>query len=271
MFFATPGFLTPTPTPTVSYLLDTYPGAAAAYSVRKLSSTYTGSSLRVRRSSDNAEQDIGFVGEDLDKASIITFVGAGNGFVTTWYDQSGNSRNAAQASASVQPAIISSGSVQLENSKPIMIGNTGTIQLTTNIPLSSGNQTQLSVSRHEGVINTSGYVMSNFDGFSPNRSQLISSNGSASAPYLPPPPSNSFLNGSSFTFTTRDVAYDKLITQSLVTLNWTSSGFTSMSIIGSGYATFSMQSMQEFILYDADKLTDRASIEANINTYYSIF
>jgi hypothetical protein len=29
------------------------------------------------------------LGNDLDTASLLTFCGAGNGFVTTWYDQSG--------------------------------------------------------------------------------------------------------------------------------------------------------------------------------------
>jgi hypothetical protein len=41
-------------------LLDTYSGAAAAYSLRLLDSSYVGSAIRVRRSSDNTEQDIGF-------------------------------------------------------------------------------------------------------------------------------------------------------------------------------------------------------------------
>jgi type III restriction enzyme len=41
-------------------LLDQYSGAAAAYSLRKLSTSYSGSAIRVRRSSDNAEQNIGF-------------------------------------------------------------------------------------------------------------------------------------------------------------------------------------------------------------------
>ena len=43
----------------VPLLLDLYPSAAAAYSVRKLSNGYSGSAIRVRRSSDNTEQDIG--------------------------------------------------------------------------------------------------------------------------------------------------------------------------------------------------------------------
>ena len=42
-----------------------------------------GSAVRVRRSSDNSETDIGFtVNGNLDTAALLTFVGAGNGFVT---------------------------------------------------------------------------------------------------------------------------------------------------------------------------------------------
>jgi hypothetical protein len=92
-------------------LLDTYSGASVAYSLRQLSSTYTGSAIRVRRSSDNAEQDINFVGGDLDTSSLLTFCGAGNGFVTTWYDQSGNTNNATQSTVARQAQIVSSGAV----------------------------------------------------------------------------------------------------------------------------------------------------------------
>ncbi len=49
-----------------SLLLDTYTGASVAYSLRQLRTAYTGAAIRVRRSSDNAEQDINFVGGDLD-------------------------------------------------------------------------------------------------------------------------------------------------------------------------------------------------------------
>ena len=99
-------------------LLDLYPNAAAAYSLRKLRNAYSGSAIRVRRSSDNAEQDIGFVGSNLDTTALTTFCGAGNGFVTAWYDQSGNLRNATQTSATFQPQIVSSGNVILKNGTP---------------------------------------------------------------------------------------------------------------------------------------------------------
>ena len=98
-------------------LLDTYSGASVGYSLRKLSSTYLGNCIRVRRSSDNAEQDIGFVSNVLDTTSLLTFVGAGNGFVTTWYDQSSLGRNAIQTTASNQPIIATSGVVNTLNGK----------------------------------------------------------------------------------------------------------------------------------------------------------
>lgn len=101
-------------------LLDTYSGAAAAYSLRKLRTAYAGSAIRVRRSSDSAEQDIGFASGVLDTASLLSFVGAGDGLVTTWYDQSGNGRNATQATTTEQPLIVSTGVVVQTGSKPTL-------------------------------------------------------------------------------------------------------------------------------------------------------
>jgi hypothetical protein len=98
-------------------LLDRYT-AAVAYSLRKLRTRYTGAAIRVRRSSDSTEQDIGFAGTVLDTASLVSFCGAGNGFVTTWYDQVG-SNNAVQTTAAIQPQIVSSGSLIVsETNKP---------------------------------------------------------------------------------------------------------------------------------------------------------
>jgi hypothetical protein len=64
---------------TATYLLDTYTGASAAFSLRKLISTYTGPVVRVRRSNDNAEQNIEF-GSDggLNTTALLSFVGARN-------------------------------------------------------------------------------------------------------------------------------------------------------------------------------------------------
>ena len=59
-------------------LLDQYGDAAAAYSLRKLRSGYTGSAIRVRRSSDNTERDMGFYDNELDTVALLDFCGEDN-------------------------------------------------------------------------------------------------------------------------------------------------------------------------------------------------
>jgi hypothetical protein len=70
--------------------------------------------MRVRRSSDNQEQDINFSSGVVDTTAIATFVGAGNnGFVHTWYDQSSNALDITSA-ASTQGQICSNGIVNVD-------------------------------------------------------------------------------------------------------------------------------------------------------------
>jgi hypothetical protein len=86
--------------------------AAAAYSLRRVNGWYNGPAIGVRRSDDTV-LDIGFTpAGDLDTVALLAFVGAGDGFVTTWYDQSGNGRNAVQATAANQPRIVNAGAVE---------------------------------------------------------------------------------------------------------------------------------------------------------------
>lgn len=75
------------------------------YSLRLLNTDYTGSAVTVRRASDNATQNIGFVDGELDVTALETFCSGTNGFVSVWFDQSGNGRNATQTTASAQPKI----------------------------------------------------------------------------------------------------------------------------------------------------------------------
>src|SRR6202000_992237 len=92
---------------------------SAAYSTHKIVSGYTGYDMTVRRSSDNTTQDIGFdVSGNLDTTTLLSFVGSGSGYVTTWYDQSGNGNNAAQSDTSVQPRIVNAGVLDTEAGNP---------------------------------------------------------------------------------------------------------------------------------------------------------
>lgn len=90
-----------------------------AFSLRQLSSAYTGNAIQVRRSSDSAIQDIGFTpAGDLDTVTLKAFVGNGNGYVSIWYDQSGNVLNATQPNLARQPKIILGGVINRDNGRP---------------------------------------------------------------------------------------------------------------------------------------------------------
>lgn len=124
-----------------NYFLDTYPDSSAAYSLRKLSgdSLYA---IRVRRTSDNSEQDIGFVYDsirnqyELDTATLLTFCGAFSGFITKWYDQSGNDNHLIQTTSANQPRIVSSGDIDVSNGEVAILfdGADDYLTLTTEIP-----------------------------------------------------------------------------------------------------------------------------------------
>jgi hypothetical protein len=65
--------------------------AVVAYSLRRINPNYSGFAIRVRRTGDNAEQDIGFNSDGtLDQTAIVNFVGGNIGHISIWYDQSGN-------------------------------------------------------------------------------------------------------------------------------------------------------------------------------------
>jgi hypothetical protein len=81
----------------------------AAYGLEQLRTSYTGPAIRVRRSSDDAEDDIDFVAGVLDTAGLAIFVGANDAFITTWYDQSGGGHHLVQASDGAQPRIVHAG------------------------------------------------------------------------------------------------------------------------------------------------------------------
>ena len=126
-------------------VLDGYTGASAAYSLRKLSTTYTGPAIRVRRLSDNQETNIGFNSSgNLDTIALLIFandmVSTDSVFVTTWYDQSGNGKHATQTTATNQPQIVNSGVIHLKNGKPSIYFSGNKMMVTTANVVSTGNQ-----------------------------------------------------------------------------------------------------------------------------------
>lgn len=112
-------------------ILDSLSAAAAYSASRKLRTAYTGAAFRVRRSSDNVEQDIGFSGNSVDTSALTSFIGANSGFIVTWYDQSGNGRNLTQATQANQPRIVNAGVIDTSGGYPAIAGHGAGVRVLT--------------------------------------------------------------------------------------------------------------------------------------------
>lgn len=260
---------------TQTLFLDSFPFAAVAFSLRKLRLSYNGFAIRVRRSSDNAEQDIGFNSIDLDITSLLTFVGSNNGFVTIWYDQSGNNNHAVQNTAANQPRIVNAGVIEIINTKPALFfdGLNDGFNLTNSI---TGNQPKSEFIVQRMISNVS------FMGL------CGPSSGGANTIYGP----TMFPIFGAF-FMRWQQGYlqlnsENVTTQTLMTgIGLSSSGlyyrnnvlrptsFISVPLTSNytqlGYgSTYSNAYAQECIHYSLDQTTNASNIQTAINSYYAI-
>ena len=251
-----------------SYLLDTYSGAAAAYSVaRRLSSTYTGALIRVRRSSDNAEQDIGYtVGNVLDESALTTFVGANNGFVVTIYDQSGNNRNQSQSTVLKQPRVINSGVLETVSGKPSINFINGTwMRNSTNINVKSiftlsqvSSYVQLQSLIAFSIYTTGPWVRS----IAPNYYRAVSTGGLNTDDYT----YNNDMYFNDHLHITSDSFLNKHILSSFGNVT---SGF---GLSDPWYGRSYIGKITEAIIYGTDEKSGyRTGITSNLNTFYSIY
>lgn len=271
-------------------LLDTYPNAAAAYSVRLLKSDYTGSAIRVRRSSDNAEQNIGFTAlGNLDTTALTSFCSGTNGFVTTWYDQSGNGRNGVQTTAANQPQIVSSGSVLTltgtGSAKPCMLfdGTNDLFDLSTTLPISTGDSFSIYQLEKKTSASTIGIW-------------ITGGLTSTASPFGPVHYSNTnlFMNTKFNAFTSgyrfggsladnynlisgymkdSDTTSDAYVNNALYSFTTTTAEarITEFNRIGARLTENSGTSTQEMIVYLVDQSANNTAINTNINTYYGIY
>jgi hypothetical protein len=131
--------------------------AGAGYGLRKIKSSYGGPCCNIRRSSDNATQDIGFAGTDFDVAGFSAFVGGGNGFVTSWYDQSGNGRHAVQGTAANQPQLTLGATT---TGRPALVSSSVTIGLTATTPALAYPMSLNSVTKRTGAFTVFDVVIS---------------------------------------------------------------------------------------------------------------
>jgi hypothetical protein len=257
-------------------LLDTYTGAAAAYSVRLLRTAYTGDAIRIREDSGNTETDIGFDGNgDLDTAAIASHCGANNGYVVTWYDQSGNGNDATQSTTTQQPQIYNGTATITENGKPTIefdgsddfLDSALTVS-TTDIAVSSvqkfnsiaGNQVSITISE---AISNQLYMLWNDS--SNNWKLFYKSTQDVTAD------TNQNLIGF-YTDGTSTYYYKNGATLGTA---YTASSLSSGDPVrigrwsGGGYATD--LKCQELIIWQSDQSSNRSGIESNVNNYFSIY
>ena len=270
-----------------SYYLDAYGTPVVWYEMVKRFSAYSGPCIRVRRSSDNAEQDINFVGDLLDTTSLLSFVGAGNGFVTTFYTQVGTA-NVTNATASEQPQIVSSGALITRNGFVSIKYNGINNSLFYNTQIiNTINTSYFSVSQND-ISNTPGFIASQsvIDSSSiTSRCDRSSNKRNASAQTLP-----SYIGYFATLSIQRDDSNLRLLS-SFINSSKIISGFdngatggVSSAYVGTllndglligGIKTPALISMNGAIncfgAYNTDNSANRVAIETILNNYYAIY
>jgi hypothetical protein len=265
------------------------PSELASYSVRLFNDSYSGDCLRVRRSGDDAEQDIGFSAGVLDTASMESFVTAGggtqDGYVVTWFDQSGNGYDQAQSTAGNQPQIVSSGTTITQGSYPaIQFDGTNDFFERANIILNTADKTTFNV-YYPTAVATSDCIMDLDEGGGTGQAWTLTSETAlrcVSRTYVT-------TAGVSNTYSLLEMWQNGITidnaSQFKMYLNGTyearTSGANGDLVTGGGsfnigYSTNGGNpfngTQQEVVIYDSSLSdTNREAVRDNINTYYSIY
>ncbi len=95
-------------------LLDSFPNAGAAYSLRKLRKDYEGPCVTLRKTNGSLAS-FGFFSDYLDTAQVKSWCGSLNTdtcWVVNWFDQSLAKRTVSQTTNSNQPRILTSGTLE---------------------------------------------------------------------------------------------------------------------------------------------------------------
>ena len=260
-------------------LLDLYPSAAAAYSVRRLSSTYAGSAMEVRI--DTVGQplyDIGFdANGDLDTADLISKAAGNDAFVRTWYDQSGNGNDAQNITPSLQPKIVSSGSILTLGTEAKPCVNFNNDYLDT--PLQNDFQGFLDVYKSWNLTSYSGggaitlgsttsggffyqYTTSaNFLQGGAISSILVNDSVHRLTNWYHDGSSIGYINHNGTDYSASIGGYNNNSTNRVWRIGGYPAGST-WNFIGN---------MQEFIVYSGNQSANKSDIKSNINTYFSIY
>jgi len=275
--------------PAANLLLDDYPNAAAAYSLRKLDKDYTGAAIRVRKdTTGQPESDIGFTASgDLDTAALKSFLNSRSGFVVTWYDQSGGGQNASQSTQANQPRIANLGVIERQNTKPSVRFDGDNDRLINDVINLLEPITYFLISKNDrtGTSNysvffdsyftTSAHVFyrgalsdqnNNFSFAAGTGGQLnTSSNTNFNLFYILANQASSKLsiNNNAEISATQSVGVNDLYGISIGNIR----GNPTPVLSSSGLLGF----ISEFVIYNSEQSSNKTGIQSNINTYYAIY
>ncbi len=241
-------------------LLDLYPGAAVAYSLRKIAVATT-NVVKIRRSSDNVEQD--FTAAQITDGTLLAFTGSGDGRVVTWYDQSVNGKNATQTTANLQPKLVSAGSVILESGKP-------TIEFTGSVLNATFSESQPLTSFHFRRYrdNNAIYVPIGIDGAHYGYAEILQSGQFKSYYGAHLVQGNDNTNRGLWYSLANGTSSVVGLDGSTTTGNAGTAGGSALSIGAAATLYKAPLNSQELIIYNSNQSANRTAIEANINAYY---
>lgn len=253
-------------------LLAEYGGAAAAYSLRALNGNGD-SVVRVRRSSDDAEQD--FTAAQVSDGTLESFCGVGDGFVATWYDQSGNGNDLTQSVADNQPKIVDGGSYLDDGLKFDGVNDvfnyldSGTTDDASIFTVSTRGTITNDSSRTAGYKGSAANAKLTFA--QANDGSLRFDGAAAITSSLTLPASGLYLRSSFKTLTTaKDFVNGSSNIDESISLVPTTKQYSLAGVRADGNVAFD-GNIKEVIFYNSDQSADRTAIEGNINAHYNIY
>lgn len=285
------GINVPSSQPTL--LLDTYTGAAAAYSFRELNSSYSGNCVRVQNNS-GVNLDVGFSNGYVDTSAISTHCGTGDGKIVTWYDQSGNGRNITQSSTSAMPKLFIGGTLNNVNSKLAANFDGNDRLVTGQVSLHSGAWYCTSALKMGSSVTAANMQIWNQDDsfYGPRIAQYLRTHTNAKVRSVMFNTSrNNFANTTSTSiaantqyqisaYTDTSATEVKAFVNSTNTNSATSYTGTAQtgthevamgsSVHGNTPGNFFRGDIQELIMWPNAQSSNRSTIETNLDTYYSI-
>ena len=204
------------------------------------------------------------IGETYSIAGIPAYSNTVNGFVETWYDQSGNGKDATQLTAANQPKIVDAGNLvanglgfftndlletaSLGASQPITAFSVFTQDSASSTIYGSSGSHALITSSSNTISLNAGTALVSSASITVGTPALVSSLANSTSSFI-------FINGGNTT-----------------TGNAGTTGITGSLKLGSTNSNRAMEGeLQEFIIYNSDQTANRIAIETNINSHYDIF